>query len=225
MLVDVDHDLVASSCVAEFEVLEFQVGLHGCGIRLVDVIEHHLVCDRLGEWIVTLKRGGRLLCLAVNLVDEIAVVILVDLAAVDVGLELEVIVLLSLLTVETDVGEQSSLLARRALVHVGLDEVEWQCLFEETNLVEVTLEPVARAECRRLSVALLLVDGSSEHRGASGDATEAVGWEGRFEYSVDIDVGHTLCAVDGHGIVVPVVVAVVARHLDGESVGAVHEFL
>ena len=59
---------------------------------------------------------------------------------------------------------------------------------------------------------------------SSADASERVGFECGPKCLVHIDVDHVHGAVDGHGIVMPVVVIVSPRHLHGPAVGAEQEF-
>ena len=219
-LVEFHQHLVAASDERELQVGHLLVGHHRCSVLLVEVRQHHILI--VHEQVVAHQYVSGLLRLWVELIARLALVIEIEFLAIDIGHQLDAVVLLALLAVEAQVGQQTGLVAVGALRRIGLDELLRQCLSKEQQFVDVTLQ-------RSLSVlsqqGVLLVDdvvaAGTDERIAAADAAKAVGFEGGNELLVHVDVGHAAAAVHGHGVVVPLAVAPVAWNVGYKAVGAV----
>ena len=223
-LVHVDQQLMTLTHEAELQVLQFLEG-HYRSSRLVGDVSLDYV-DRINEHVVTYRRGGRLAGHRVFLITDIAVGIQMDLLAISIRQHLDLVVLLTLLTVEGQVGQQTSLIAIRTLRRVGLDERQRQSLCKEAELIDVTSQPVAGVDGNSLSVSiLLLILGSTKHWDTTTDSTEAVGSKRGAQLLIDVDVNHVDTTVHRHGVVVPLSVTPVARNLHSEAVRTVHQLL
>ena len=223
-LVHVHQQLVSLTHVTEVQVLQFLVGHYRSSRCVGDVCEYHV--DGVNEYIVTHRRRGRLAGLRVKLIADITVGILIDLLAVRISHRHKRIVLLTLLAVERQVGQHTSLITTRALRRIGLDERLWQGLSEEAELVDVTRQPVASIDGDYIVLCIkLFVQCCTDERSTTADTTEAIGSEGGAQFLIDVDIGHVEATVHRHGEVVPLVVAPVARNLDGLTVRAEHQLL
>ena len=185
----------------------------------LDVLLHTQVAHR-GE--VGLVGQGRYVFPdeGVHLVGVVAA--LVDVAFHALGGEGQFVGVVHLLLVlaERQVGQQSQFVAFGADVVVVVDDVGRHGGLPETEVVDVSGQFVFHGRHR----APVVVAGTQVEP-VRRDAAERVDGKGRAERVVHVDVAHIARAVHRHGVVVPFVVAVVARDDLLEAVAAVHQIL
>ena len=158
------------------------------------------------------------------LIDDCSIDVLLDDLVQGVGMEHVVVVLDALLAVEAHVGDESLLVALRTLHAVALDERLRQSLSEEAQLIDVSGERVLLMEHVGTCGSLVIPHHIAQVDVVAVNAAERVGVEAMLERAVEINVGHMMGAVHGHGIVVPLSVAVVAGNDELHTVGAVFQF-
>ena len=163
----------------------------------------------------------RLLRLWVEFIDDVTIVVTLNHLTIYIRFHLYRVVRLQFLAVEAQIGHQTGLITVRALLRVGVDERLRQSLCKEAEFINVTLQ-----RCR--AVIRVLVNDiacSTDERSTAADTTQTISLEGCAQLLVHIDVSHVACTVHRHGVVVPLVVAPVTFHLDGEAVRTVHQLL
>ena len=213
-LVELYQQLVVLADEGELQVLYLLVRHYGSGLFLVDVRLDNV--EGIDEQVVAYGNVRRCLRLRVELVAYLALVVQIDFPAVEVGHRLDVVVLLTLLAVEAQVGQQAILVALRTLRGVGVEERLRQCLCEEEQFIDVTLQ--RRLAFLRLRRAREDVAAGTDERIAAADTAQAIGAEAGAQFLVNIDVSHVAPAVHRHGVMVPLVVAPVARYLCGKTI-------
>ena len=201
-LVEVHQQLVVAPDIAEVQVAQFLVGLHRSADVLVNV---------LTDEVVGIDEHG------VALIGFLAVQVVVYLLAQHVGTQHDVAVLLPLLAVEVQIGDEALLRAADGLGAVALDERHRQCLLEEADAVEVSRHRVVLVQ-HVVVESLLMPYHVAKVEVFARHTAEVLGRELCLQHIVDVDAGHLVGAVDGHGVVVPGVVAVGVAELELHAV-------
>ena len=155
---------------------------------------------------------------------QLLAVVVIDFLAESVGLQGVFVVQLTLLAVESEEGDQSFLAATYGLLAVATDERRRQGLLEEADAVEPSREGIV------LVAHVVVLSGFVPHHVSEVEvvalhATQGVGGELCLERAVNVDAGDLMCPVDGHGVVMPFVVAEVVAQGIFPSVGPVFQGL
>ena len=218
-LVELYHHLVTSADEAVLQVSHLLVRQYRSSLCLIDVAHDDILAIR--KLIPASRSLCRLLGLGIKFIDDVTIGITLYYLTIYIRYHFDGVVRLQFLTVEAQISLQTSLITVRALLRVGVDERLRQGLSEEAELVDITLQ----RSCAVVSVLVDHIAACTDERIATADTTQCIGLEGSAYLLVYVDVSHVASTVHGHRIVVPLVVAPVARYLDSEAVRTVHQLL